>query len=116
MSDDILFEYNWTDAVRDGVFVDVSTDAKEIWGVCPIALSCGVHETFIGSALLPEVALASLLTAFKAAAILAPSPTNYFEFPLRDVAGEEHTICAVCGPKGSKDPSPCITLYFPHED
>jgi hypothetical protein len=122
MSDEIIFAYTRTQAIADGVLVDVSELAKEAGFKFPVALTRAVYEQFVA---VPEgVAgqdekgrLWDLLNLLRFAASQSKGEAE-IPFTL-DVWNDNRkprlvTLKAVCGP--DDDAAPCLTVMMPDED
>jgi hypothetical protein len=135
---EVIFSYSRTDALNDGVLVDVTETAKEVGIKYHTALTTAVHATYVQ---VPEELhgiqdaegrLWDILWMLRVAIArsTANSDTTHFDLLVamsnqtpwqdnenKDADFSDHrivTLKAICGPDDSGHP--CITIMKPNED
>jgi hypothetical protein len=120
---DLIFAYTRSQAIEDGVLVDVTTTAREAGLKYPVALTRAVWCQYVE---IPEGVegqdeagrLWDLLWMLAVAIRRSrePGDTLHYQFYVRNDNRRPKlvTLKAVCGP--DDDASPCLTVMQPSED
>ena len=119
---EVIFAYTRTEAIADGVLIDVSTTAKEAGFRYPVALT---HAVFSDYVRVPEGVtdqdeagrLWDILHMFRVAAAQSSGESEIlFKLYVKNNnrSAELVTLKSVCGP--DDDAMPCITVMLPQED
>jgi hypothetical protein len=114
---DVIFSYSRTDAIRDGVLVDVSSHAKSLGFRIPVALTAGLHEALTaGASDEAEIAarLDLLLTTLRDNIARNPGRGDRLDFTVKGPSFRPLNAWALCGPGDT--PDPVLTVMLPHED
>jgi len=123
--DFVIFSYTRTQALEDGVLVDVTPTAREAGFRYPVAVTQAVWRQIItpdeesralGQS--EEGRLWDVLWMLKYAIRLTRGPVDTLTYDLLVVQDGARaapaTLKAVCGP--DDDGSPCVTIMLPEED
>lgn len=120
---ELIFAYPRSEALADGVLVDVSAMAREAGIKFPVAVTQALwQERILADERLEELGqdtegrLWDTVWMLRLAIARCEASTVEFEvhYLNRDGVLEGQRSRAVCGP--DDDGSPCITLLLPHED
>jgi len=125
MTPDVIFSYSRSDALADGVLIDVSDLAREAGFTLPVAVSDSLYHGYLTPPL--DLAKAGLslegriwdtLSVLRYTIKAAPS-TDRLSFSVLfqmspDTAPVPVDLLAVCGPDDSG--SPVITVMLPTDD
>jgi len=121
---EVIYSYTWKDAVRDGMFVDVSEMAKEAGIKYPVAVTRNLHDRHI----VPDEEAESwgqsrdgrlwdVLWMFSLAARKGGGSFMTYSVVFADRPGMTQTVLlnAVCEAAGPDDPTPVITIMLPED-
>lgn len=122
---EVIYAYTRTQAIEDGVLVDVSEMAKEAGIKFPVALTAGVYGRYVEvpdgvMAQDPAGRLWDILWMFRCAAGRSQGDTLQFQLYVRNHNCERLdrrdlvTLKANCGPGDNGEP--VITIMLPDED
>ncbi len=121
--DDLIFAYTRSQAIADGVLVDVTTTAREAGIKYPVAVTRAVWCQYVE---VPDGAQGQdeagrlwdvlWMLAFAIRSSREPGDTLHYQLYVKTGKGRPKlvTLKAVCGP--DDDGSPCITVMTPEED
>jgi hypothetical protein len=124
--DDLIFSYSRTQAIEDGVLVNVTETAKEAGFKYPVAVTAAVWQKFVAvppgvrgqdeRGRLWDILWVLRLKMLRLKQLPASGCETYFDVLVRNdnTHARDVWLRSVCGP--NDDGSPCITIMLPKED
>lgn len=114
-TDDIISCYTWDDAINDGIFVEVTEQAKQLGFKFPTAVTSNLFHLHLEHEDKTDMNIQSLLRTLRDYIRNGMADGSYAMFQFDNIQGDTINLMAVIEGRSPENPEPIMTIMLPED-